>query len=78
MNDVYLCEVYTSIHSTDGIVWYTILMERSHIWIFITVGSLVGGYVPLFWGSGMFSFSSVMCSAIGAFIGIWVHYRMNS
>ena len=52
--------------------------ERSKsIWIGLFIGSAIGGYIPALWGSGMFSFSSVIGSAIGGILGIWLGYRMG-
>jgi len=40
------------------------------------LGSLAGGYVPLLWGGSVFSFSSIIFSAIGAFAGIWLGFKI--
>jgi len=40
------------------------------------VGSIAGGYVPLLWGGSVFSFSSIILSAIGAFAGIWAGFKI--
>ncbi len=53
------------------------MSSRKLIWIGVFVGSTVGSYVPNLWGAGFFSFSSVLFSAIGAFIGIWLGYRLG-
>jgi hypothetical protein len=51
--------------------------NNSSIWIGMTVGSLVGGYVPSLWDAGIFSLWGVLFSALGGFAGIWVGYRMR-
>ncbi len=51
---------------------------KSIIWIGMVIGSMVGGCVPLLWGAGVFSMSSIIFTAIGGFIGIWFAYRMTS
>ncbi len=44
--------------------------------LFITVGSIVGGYIPSLWGASMFSFSGFFFSSVGSIIGFWVAYRI--
>ncbi len=51
---------------------------KSMIWIGMGIGSFVGSYIPLLWGAGYFSFSSVVFTAIGGFFGIWVGYKIGS
>ena len=47
------------------------------IWIGLTIGSAVGGYLPTVWGGDLISFSSVILSAIGGIVGIWLGYRFG-
>jgi hypothetical protein len=49
--------------------------SRGAIWLGILVGSTLGGLVPLLWGGEMLSYSGVLLSGIGAFIGLWVAVR---
>ncbi|QQR65035.1 hypothetical protein IPH92_00435 [Candidatus Kaiserbacteria bacterium] len=53
-------------------------MTGSNTWTFMALGSVVGGYIPALWGAGFFSFSSLIFSTLGALVGIWLAYRMNS
>lgn len=47
-------------------------MDRKKlIWMGVLVGSTIGSLVPSLWGAGMFSFSSVILSGVGGFLGIW-------
>jgi len=41
-------------------------------------GSAVGGYIPTLWGTGLFSFSSVIFSGVGGVLGIVVVYKFFS
>jgi uncharacterized membrane protein YeaQ/YmgE (transglycosylase-associated protein family) len=43
----------------------------------MVVGGVLGGYVPVIWGAGYFSFSSIIFSAVGAFLGIWIAFRIT-
>jgi hypothetical protein len=40
-------------------------------------GSWLGGYIPLLWGAGYFSLSSIMCNAAGAIVGIWIAFKLT-
>jgi len=46
-------------------------------WLFMFIGGMVGGYVPLIWGASFLSFSSVLFSGIGGFLGIWIAYKFT-
>jgi uncharacterized membrane protein YeaQ/YmgE (transglycosylase-associated protein family) len=48
---------------------------RARIWLGILIGSSVGGLIPELWGTGMFSYSSVLLSGIGAVVGLWIAYK---
>jgi hypothetical protein len=39
------------------------------------MGSMVGGYVPLLWGGSVLSMTSILLSAVGGFLGIWIGYK---
>lgn len=43
----------------------------------MTIGSVVGGYIPSLWDDSMFSIISIVLSAVGGFIGIWVGYVLG-
>lgn len=50
-------------------------MERKTlIWIAMTIGSAVGGYIPALWGGSILSVSSVFLTGIGGAAGIWFGY----
>ena len=49
---------------------------QGRIWIEILIGSTIGGFIPELWGAGMFSYSSVLLSAIGAFVGLFIGYKL--
>jgi hypothetical protein len=37
----------------------------------------IGGLVPELWGAGLVSYSSILLSAVGAFVGLWIGYNMG-
>jgi len=54
-----------------------ISMNRKIIFLFMFIGSALGGYIPLLWGGSAFSFSSVLLSGVGGFMGIYMGYRLS-
>jgi hypothetical protein len=43
----------------------------------MTIGSLIGGYVPVLFGAGLFSYSSLLGNTLGGLLGIWVTYKFT-
>ena len=43
----------------------------------MTIGTMLGAYLPLLWGDTAFSISSVFFSGIGGFMGIWLGYKIG-
>ena len=53
-------------------------MERKKaIWGGMMLGSTVGGFLPLLWGDSALSFSSILLTAVGGIVGIWVGLRVS-
>jgi len=49
---------------------------KTLIWIGVGLGGTIGGALPYLWGDYNFlSFSSIILSAVGGLIGIWVGYQ---
>lgn len=44
----------------------------------MVVGSAVGGYLPLLWGSSFLSFSSIILTAVGGIAGIWFGVKFGN
>lgn len=47
------------------------------VWLFLAIGSVVGGFIPSLWDSSLFSMGGVIGSAIGGFIGIWIGWKLG-
>lgn len=47
------------------------------VWFLMFVGSAIGSYIPALWGDGMFSFSSIILSAVGGIFGIYVGFKIG-
>jgi hypothetical protein len=46
-------------------------MSKTTVYIGAFVGSVIGGFIPLIWGAGLLSFSSVIFSGLGGLAGIF-------
>ena len=49
----------------------------ARIWFGVLVGSTIGGFIPGLWGAGLFSYSSVLFSGLGALVGLWLGYKLR-
>jgi len=54
------------------------MSTKTWVWIGLFIGSTVGGYIPALFGAGLLSVWGIVGSTIGAFIGIWVGYRLGT
>ena len=51
--------------------------SRARIWLPILIGSTIGGMIPELWDAGIFSYTGVLLSGVGAFVGLWFGYRFG-
>jgi len=51
--------------------------SKKLIWLGMIVGSAIGSYLPVLWGAGLFSFSSVLLTAVGGILGIWLGFKLS-
>ncbi len=47
------------------------------IYIGMTIGGYIGGYLPTLWGADYFSFSSIIFGMFGGIAGIWLGYKIS-
>jgi hypothetical protein len=52
-------------------------MNKQIIMIGMVIGSIAGGYIPVLWGAGFFSVTSVLFGGLGGILGIWVAWRIT-
>jgi hypothetical protein len=52
--------------------------SKKFIWLGLFVGSFIGGYIPTIWRADALSFSSVVGTALGGFLGIYLGFRISS
>ena len=45
------------------------MSAKTLVFLGMTIGSVIGGYIPTLWGAGIFSYSSVLFSGLGAILG---------
>ena len=53
------------------------MQAKTRVWIGVFVGSTIGSSIPMLWGSDFLSFSSVFLGGVGAFVGIWLGWRLS-
>ena len=53
------------------------MSTKSLVFIFMTIGSIVGGYIPSLWGADSFSMSSLVFGSVFAIIGIWIGFKIG-
>lgn len=53
------------------------MQSKRIIWLAAGVGAWLGSYVPELWGAGEFSGASVVCSLVGAILGIWAAFKLT-
>lgn len=51
--------------------------SKKIIWLGMTIGLFLGGFLPVLWGASEFSFSSVIFSAIGGIVGIYIGFKLS-
>lgn len=54
------------------------MSRKTAIIIGAIIGSLLGGYLPTLFGADSISFWSLIGSAVGGLIGIYVSFRLTS
>lgn len=53
------------------------MSRKSLIMIGMVLGSVIGGYIPVFFGIGLFSMISIIGNAMGGLAGIWIVYKLT-
>ena len=52
-------------------------MDRRVIWIFVAVGSTIGGLAPEVWGGSAFGLASLTLGCLGGLAGLWLAVRLT-
>jgi hypothetical protein len=53
------------------------MSTRTIIYIFLSIGSIAGGWIPTLWGASAFGFQSLLGAFVGGMLGIWGGYRFG-
>jgi hypothetical protein len=53
-------------------------MQKTVMYLFITIGGVIGVYLPVLFGADGFSVWSVIGSTVGGLTGIWLAYKISS
>jgi len=53
------------------------MQSKSLIWLGLFIGSSVGSFLPILWGGSLFSFSSIILSALGGIAGIYIFFKIS-
>jgi hypothetical protein len=51
-------------------------MDSRVTWIFVAVGSTVGGLLPVAWGASAFGLASLAFGCLGGIAGVWAAARL--
>jgi hypothetical protein len=52
-------------------------VDRRVVWIFVAVGSTIGGLVPEAWGGSAFGLASLFLGCLGGVAGLWFAARLT-
>jgi hypothetical protein len=50
-------------------------MDRRVVWLFVVIGSTLGGLAPEAWGASAFGLPSLAFCCLGGLAGIWLAFR---
>jgi len=53
------------------------LMDRRVVWLFVLVGSTIGGLVPEAWGGSAFGLASLVLGTLGGIAGLWAALQLT-
>jgi len=52
--------------------------NKTTSWLLVFLFSTLGSAIPLLWGAGELSFSSILLGGAGAIFGLWMSFKMTS
>ncbi len=51
-------------------------MDRRVVWLFVGVGMIVGGLVPVVWGGSALGLASLVFGSLGGVAGLWLAAKL--
>ena len=58
-----------------AILW--LMSQKSFIWLGMSIGCVLGGFIPSFWDAGFYSLWGMIFIALGGFVGIFVGFKFS-
>lgn len=52
------------------------MSSKTLMYLGVTIGSIIGGYLPALWGGSLFSVAGVLTSSLGGAIGLVITYKL--
>lgn len=53
------------------------MSRKALVLLGMTIGSFVGGYIPVLFGVDFFSMWAIVGNALGGIVGIWLSYKFT-
>jgi hypothetical protein len=53
-------------------------MNKALLYGCITLGGVIGSYIPSLWHADFLSLSSILLGGVGGLVGIWVAFKLNN
>lgn len=54
------------------------MSTKTSVMLGLFIGSTIGGYVPVFFGSSFLSYASLIGSTIGSIVGVYIGYKLTN
>lgn len=54
------------------------MSSKTIVMLGMTIGSIIGGYIPVLFGVDLFSVTSILGNFIGGALGIFLAYKLTS
>ncbi len=58
-------------------VYTRAMSSKAVIYIFLSIGSFIGGWVPTLFGASAFGLGSILGGFVGGAIGIWAGFKLG-
>ncbi len=52
-------------------------MDKRVVWLFVGVGMVVGGFVPVVWGGSALGLASLVFGSLGGVAGLWLAAKLT-
>jgi len=52
-------------------------VDRRVVWLFVGVGMVVGGFLPVLWGGSSLGLASLVFGTLGGVAGLWLAAKLT-